>query len=203
MTIKELAAFTGKTERTIQMWVKKTGEKNSSVGEKISSAGHGKGADFTIDEVEQILLNSSLSKDAVSILMENARKKEVTTETVLSERDVALISRIVAATVVETMKQLDGRMTNIEQRIEERKALLPPPEIDIKSRINMLVRDYAVKKHMEYRRVWQLLYRQYGYTTNSNPVISAKNREMKIIDYLEVEGQLDVLESIAVNLFSK
>ena len=69
MTVKELARFTGKTERTIRNWIAKSSEKISNE-EKTK-----KPADFTIDEVEQILLNSSMSKDAVSILMQKARQK--------------------------------------------------------------------------------------------------------------------------------
>ena len=68
MTVKELTNFTGKTERTIQRWIKKAGDKMSSVADKMSLSGHGKIIDFTIDEVECILQCSSLSKDAVSIL---------------------------------------------------------------------------------------------------------------------------------------
>lgn len=77
MTVKELARFTGKTERTIRNWIAKSSEKISSLSEKISNAEKTKKpADFTIDEVEQILLNSSMSKDAVSILMQNARQNK-------------------------------------------------------------------------------------------------------------------------------
>ena len=199
MTIKELAKFTGKTERTVQMWVKKTGEKISSVGEKISSAGHGKVVDYSVDEVEQILLNSSMSKDAVSILMQNARQNKKQTST-LTDRDVELISSIVSLTVAKTIEQLDNRMKNIENRIEERQALLPARKKDSRAHITELVRNYAFNHNMNYNNVYSLLYREYGYRTHSNPTVSAYNRHVTTIEYIEQSGNIEILESIAIEM---
>ena len=199
MTIKELAKFTGKTERTVQMWVKKTGEKISSVGEKISSAGHGKVVDYSVDEVEQILLNSSMSKDAVSILMQNARQNKKQTST-LTERDVELISSIVSLTVAKTIEQLDNRMKKIENRIEERQALLPARKKDSRAHITELVRNYAFNHNMSYNNVYSLLYREYGYRTHSNPTVSAYNRHVTTIEYIEQSGNIEILESIAIEM---
>ena len=199
MTIKELAKFTGKTERTVQMWVKKTGEKISSVGEKISSAGHGKVVDYSVDEVEQILLNSSMSKDAVSILMQNARQNKKQTST-LTERDVELISSIVSLTVAKTIEQLDNRMKKIENRIEERQALLPARKKDSRVHITELVRNYAFNHNMSYNNVYSLLYREYGYRTHSNPTVSAYNRHVTTIEYIEQSGNIEILESIAIEM---
>lgn len=199
MTIKELAKFTGKTERTVQMWVKKTGEKISSVGEKISSAGHGKVVDYSVDEVEQILLNSSMSKDAVSILMQNARQNKKQTST-LTDRDVELISSIVSLTVAKTIEQLDNRMKNIENRIEERQALLPARKKDSRAHITELVRNYAFNHNMSYNNIYSLLYREYGYRTHSNPTVSAYNRHVTTIEYIEQSGNIEILESIAIEM---
>ena len=199
MTIKELAKFTGKTERTVQMWVKKTGEKNSSVGEKFSSAGHGKVVDYSVDEVEQILLNSSMSKDAVSILMQNARQNKKQTST-LTDRDVELISSIVSLTVAKTIEQLDNRMKNIENRIEERQALLPARKKDSRAHITELVRNYAFNHNMSYNNVYSLLYREYVYRTHSNPTVSAYNRHVTTIEYIEQSGNIEILESIAIEM---
>lgn len=199
MTIKELAKFTGKTERTVQMWVKKTGEKISSVGKKFSSAGHGKVVDYSVDEVEQILLNSSMSKDAVSILMQNARQNKKQTST-LTDRDVELISSIVSLTVAKTIEQLDNRMKNIENRIEERQALLPARKKDSRAHITELVRNYAFNHNMSYNNIYSLLYREYGYRTHSNPTVSAYNRHVTTIEYIEQSGNIEILESIAIEM---
>ena len=67
MTIKELVSFTGKTERTLRRWI----EKSKITGcDKMSYQVE---RDYTIEEVEQILNAGSMSKDSVSVLMDNAR----------------------------------------------------------------------------------------------------------------------------------
>lgn len=71
MTIKELADFTGKTERTIRSWISKTGIKVPY--EEISQ---GIPHNYSVDEVECIMQSGSMSKDAISIIMENARKSQ-------------------------------------------------------------------------------------------------------------------------------
>ena len=199
MTVKELASFTGKDERTVQRWIKKAGDKMSAIGDKMSVAGHGKVVDYTIDEVEQILLNSSMSKDAVSILMQNARQNKKQTST-LTDRDVELISSIVSLTVAKTIEQLDNRMKKIENRIEERQALLPVRKKDSRAHITELVRNYAFNHNMSYNNVYSLLYREYGYRTHSNPTVSAYNRHVTTIEYIEQSGNIEILESIAIEM---
>lgn len=199
MTVKELASFTGKDERTVQRWIKKAGDKMSAIGDKMSVAGHGKVVDYTIDEVEQILLNSSMSKDAVFILMQNARQNKKQTST-LTDRDVELISSIVSLTVAKTIEQLDNRMKNIENRIEERQALLPARKKDSRAHITELVRNYAFNHNMSYNNVYSLLYREYGYRTHSNPTVSAYNRHVTTIEYIEQSGNIEILESIAIEM---
>lgn len=204
MTVKELASFTGKTERTIRNWIAKSSEKISGLSEKISNAEKTKKtADFTIDEVEEILLNSSMSKDAVSILMENARQNKPVIQnqtSTLTERDVELISSIVSLTVAKTIEQLDNRMKNIENRIEERQALLPARKKDSRAHITELVRNYAFNHNMNYNNVYSMLYREYGYRTHSNPTVSAYNRHITTIEYIEQSGNIEILESIAIEM---
>lgn len=208
MTVRELSKFTGKTERTIRNWIKKAGEKMSSVEEKNSNAGHGKVVDYTIDEVECILQCSSMSRDAVSILMENARKNTnpipiiSQTSSTLTERDIELISKVVSVTVAKTIEELDKRMNKIESRIDERQALLPPMKKDARSHINELVRNYANAHNMQYSKVFNMLYKEYGYRTHTNPSISAKNSNMTVIAYIEKQDKIELLESIAMDFLS-
>lgn len=117
----------------------------------------------------------------------------------LTSKDIELIARVVSMTVAETIKQLDTRMTKIEGKIEQRQALLPAPPIEPREHINMIVRDYSARNKIEFRDVWKELYKQFSYRTNSNPSISAKNRGMTIIDYIESEGMMETLESIAID----
>lgn len=76
MTVLGLSEFTGKTVRTIQRWVVKAADKMSSIHAKRYNSAPMAPADYTIDEVEAILNSGSMSKDAVKILMENARKPQ-------------------------------------------------------------------------------------------------------------------------------
>jgi hypothetical protein len=118
----------------------------------------------------------------------------------LSDRDIAIISKIVSATVAETVRALDVRMLSIERKIEERKALLPPPGIKPRDHINMIIREYATKNGLQYQSVWTDLYKQFGYRTNTNPTVSAKNRGMTILDYIDAEGMIETLEAVAIEV---
>ena len=114
MTVKELAKFTGKTERTVQLWIKKHNEKTMFHNEKISlQKGHE--SDFTVDEVERILKASSLSKDAVSILMNNARSKPDQNGQAITRSDLAAFG---ATIVSEVMKQFLPLLQNQNKQID-------------------------------------------------------------------------------------
>lgn len=200
MTVNELATFCKKNKSTITRWVAKC---NESLRNKLQNATKTEPADFTVDEVEEILLNSSMSKDAVSILMENARQNKPVIQnqtSTLTERDVELISSIVSLTVAKTIEQLDNRMKNIENRIEERQALLPARKKDSRAHITELVRNYAFNHNMNYNNVYSMLYREYGYRTHSNPTVSAYNRHITTIEYIGQSGNIEILESIAIEM---
>ena len=101
--------------------------------------------------------------------------------------------------LVSISQSQETRLQKIETRIDERQALLPAPQIEPREHINMIVRDYSTRAGIEFREVWRELYKQFSYRTNSNPSISAKNRGMTIIDYIESEGMIETLESIAMD----
>lgn len=200
MTIKELAQFCGKNETTVQRWVKKTIMQNAEL--KLQNADFGNyGHDYSIDEVEQILLHSSMSKDAVNVIMQNARQNTLPKTSTLTERDIELISSIVSMTVAKTIEQLDKRMAKIEDKIEERQALLPVNK-DSRANITELVRNYAANHNLQYNEVYSMLYREYGYRTHSNPTQSAKNRRLTTIEFIYQSGKISTLESIAIELLA-
>lgn len=103
-------------------------------------------------------------------------------------------------TVAKTIEQLDNRMKNIENRIEERQALLPARKKDSRAHITELVRNYAFNHNMNYNNVYSLLYREYGFRTHSNPTVSAYNRHVTTIEYIEQSGNIEILESIAIEM---
>lgn len=206
MTTREIAEATGKDERTIQRWAKATGDKMSSISDKVTAVNKtGRPADYDIDE-SCAIIEHGMGKNAASLYRENARNQRavsIPAESALSAKDVALIAQIVAATVAETIKQLDGRMGNIESQINQRKALLPAPQIKPRDHVSMLVRSHATRSNISYQEAWGELYTEFAYRTNSNPRTSARNRNMAIIDYIEAEGMIETLEAIAIDTMGK
>lgn len=196
MTTKEIADSVGKTERCVRNWIGKVAETNSVIAEKISGSSPMKPADYTVEETLSII-EAGMGKNAAGIYRANVRAPA---STALNDREISLITQIVAATVAETIKQLDGRMAKIENRIEARQALLPPPALKPRDHINMIVREYAGKHNIPHGKAWSELYRQFGYRTNSNPSQCAKNREMPILEYIEAEGMIETLESVAIEV---
>ena len=192
MTVKEIALFTGKTEKTIQRWVKKASDKMSSVADKMSSAGHGKTVHYDIDEVEAILTAGSMSKDAVSILMENARKN-------LEPKNDPLLM------ILEQNNLLMAKMIEIieDRAIPARKEpiAISAPAKSTRKELNQLVRRYADEKlNRDYQKAWNILYQETLYRMSRNVKVCAKNQGISKIAYMEHEGMIDSAISIIVEL---
>lgn len=201
MTVKELAEFTGKNKSTIGRWIRKAN--TQPILAKLQNATQSHSADFTIDEVEVILKAGSLSKDAVSILMSNARKP-IVTELVVEKKGMEEAFKMMAYSfqqLTEITKSQENRLSKIEDKIEERKALLPPPSISPRQNVSKIVREYAVSNSLDFRSVYQQLYTDFGYRTHMNVSERAKNRGMAKMDYIETEGLIDTLEAVAIELY--
>ena len=195
MTTKEIAEAVGKDERTIQRWAKRAGDKMASIGDKVSSAGHGIGADYSLDETCAII-EQGMGKNAASLFRENAKnRKEPAAWSSLTARDLEIISSI----VISVMANLNSRVEKIETRIEQRQALLPAPQIKPRDNVTKIVREYAYKNNIDYSAAFGELYREFGYRTNTDPRKAAKNRGMPIIDYIDTEGMIETLEVIAID----
>lgn len=203
MTIKEIADVSGKKERTVQLWAKNVGEKIASVGEKIASAGHGKAADFDYDET-YIIIKHGLGKNAADMFDLNHRISSQDQFNKNYEQPYLTESFKMMASAFETLAEVvnkqETRLQKIETKIEERAALLPAPKVKPRDHINMMIRKYAVDNNIPYSQAWRELYRSFGYRTNSNPQLCAKNRGMTILDYIETEGQIEILESVAMDV---
>lgn len=196
MTTKEIAEATNKPERTIQNWVKKTSAKMEQISAKMEQARKtSKPADYDLDE-SCAIIEAGMGKNAASLYRENAKHAIAPAKgSTLTARDVEVIGGIVSS----IMANLSARMGHIEQRIDQRQALLPAPEVKPRDNVSRIVRQYAKDSNVEFRQAWGELYREYGYRTNSNPTVSARNRNMPIIDYIEAEGMIGTLESIAID----
>ena len=112
MTIKELASFTGKTEKTVQRWVAKNNSKMTLSNDKITLV-KGQETNLTINQVEAVLRAGSMSKDAVTILMNNAREK--TTVIPMNNVDYEIIGKMIGMAVAAAMTPVVKQLENISK----------------------------------------------------------------------------------------
>lgn len=206
MTLNQISGIVGKSERTIRMWISKRSENTSERSEiisglsaKISEARKtSKPAQFTLEETIEIV-RAGGNENLANLLMQNATATHQTAVgSSLTNRDLDIIAALVSKTIAATTELLSGRMQNIENAIEKRKALLPAPEIKPRDAINKIVREYATRTEIPYNSAWNKLYTEFNYTYNVSVRVSASNRNMAIIDYIETEGMIEQLLSVAV-----
>lgn len=201
MTVKELSEFTGKTERTVRNWISKAGDKINPVPYETISQGvpH----QYNVDEVEIILNSGSMSKDAVRILMENARKNQQI-EPIQNVQGIdynalgAIIASSVAAAISPLIKEIISERDPV--KIDGDKSVYlpePTPEINLRDRLRKSINDYSLSHFDGDRReAWNSLYQEIYYRMHRNVRLSAKNRNMQKLDYLESENLL--INSIAI-----
>jgi len=208
MTLNQIAGIIGKGERTIRRWIHSPSDKMTGSSEimsglrsKISEAEKTKKpAAFTLEETIEII-KAGGNENLANLLMQNAQSSQQTAiGSSLTSKDIDLISAIVSKTIAATTELLSGRVQNIETAFEKRKALLPAPDIKPRDAINKLVRDFATRTEMQYNSVWNKIYTEFNYTYNVSVRVSATNRNMTIIDYIETEGMIEQLLSVAVKV---
>jgi len=198
MNVKEIALAVSKPERTVHNWVKKTSAKMAQVNAKMAQATNDKKpADYDIDETCAII-EQGLGKNASSLFRANANfNKTPLPESTLTKRDLDLIS----ALTISIISGLSQRVSNIESKIQERQELLPAPEIKSRDGINKIVKEYAYKTDTPYHTIWNNLYKEFNYRYNCNINVSARNRNMTVIDYIDTEGMIDQLYAVALKLY--
>lgn len=195
MTVKELAEFTGKTERAVRNWVNRAAEKNSVVREKISASSPMNPADYEVDEIELILNESKLGQNAVLIIMENARRNKntdiVDTKSILSF--MAQMQKQQQEFMTAVLNKLDGRPVQGERFGQKQ---LAPPK-DPNKVLNSLVYKYAVKYHDGIvSKAWGDIYEEIYLRIGKKIRILAHNQNITKIKVIENLGLIDVTISI-------
>lgn len=196
MTTKEIAEAIGKNEGTVRGWVRRLASKNDAVASKNNASSSMKPADYDLDETCAII-EQGMGRNAASLFRENAKRS--TNIPAVVEYDIDAAFKLAIISLTSMTQRLDERVAKIESRVEQRQALLPAPEVKPRDNVSRIVRKYANDNGIEYGPAWGELYREYGYRTNSNPSIAARNRGMAIIDYIEAEGMIGTLEAIAID----
>ena len=203
MTIKELASFTARTERTVRRWINKAELSSDTLSAKMSDAMKtNKPSDYTLEETEQILRCSSLPKIVVDELMINASNKA----TVLSTNNNDNMNMMMSFMVKMQEQQQEFMktvLTEIRQPVMNSPAQLALPEaptLEPREYLNQLVRKHAKINNLKHWDSWNELYEQILYRCKTNIRVKADNEGISKISYLERENMLLVSCSIMKEL---
>jgi len=189
MTIKELAEFTGKNKSTIGRWIEKLDE--IDMLNELQNATSSNPVDFTIDEVERILRAGSMSKDAVNILINNARENNKNAIARIENNNPMTIMMDFMVKMQEQQQQFMNTIIDRLDTKETKQLSLPSaPNIEPRAYLNQLVREYSQLKGVDFRKGWNVLYTEILYRCKTNIKVKSKNEGIKPIDYLERENML-------------
>jgi len=141
--------------------------------------------------------NAKVPAENKKVHPQNELSQNETLHSGLTEKDILLISSIVSMTVAKTIEVLDRRMQKIETVVEERKAILPPPEMPKKKQLAKIINDYCSKSGISYQEAYNRLYSDVYYRLGLNLKLQASNKGCKAIDVAEQLGKIDDLIAIA------
>lgn len=193
MKIKEIAKFTGKSEKTIIREVKKLfpGLVRRGVATDISD----RQFETLIMELNtKGILECNIARQNVEPVRQNV---EVINTGL--ERAIENMNNLAAALMANVQNQ-NNRIQALEQKFKTLVDALPAPQISPRDEISKIVRAAAEEKQ-NYRDLWHELYNDFNYRMKRNFSYCAKNRDMTIMDYIESEGMIGKLLATARELF--
>lgn len=186
----------GCSEKTIRRIIKAL-----DIGVQYKSGNTNLYAEKDVEKIQQQLARNQMLQGANSETGKSAVKEVLSanldTSHSLSAIDFEMITKIVAVTVKTTIEQLIPGIPGLN-RNQSTTLSIEAPKLDSRAHVTQMVRNYAHAAKMPYQDVYSMLYTEFGYRTHSNPSQCAMNREMKIIDYIELSGQMPALEALAV-----
>jgi predicted regulator of amino acid metabolism with ACT domain len=192
MTTKQIAEAVGKDERTVRRWANRTSDRMSSLSDKMSEAERSKKpADYTLEETCAII-EAGLGKNAAGIFRANAEKSAPDTTSI-----TAIIRETITAMVPMLVEVVRGAIP--QQQIA---ALPAPTELSQRDQLRRVVNGYAHRSG-DHAGAWGELYRQFYYRYHRNIRECAKNRGMDTLDYVENEGIMSELLSLAISLYGQ
>jgi len=198
MTVKEIAKLAGKSTRTVQRWIEEARRQNVLTRrQNVTTKQYD--FDFTLEDTITII-KAGGNETLANLLLDNANQNQKSISTTLTQRDQDLISNIVSTTIAKTIEILDRRMSSIETCYENRQALLPAPKKTDRANLNEIVRSCAHKNNIPHASVWGSLYKETNYRLNKNIRVLAENKKLKPLDYLEKEGLISTVLSIALEI---
>lgn len=186
MTIRQISEYFNVSEKTIRRRIK------DLIPNKLK---HGKLTKLSKNEVDVII--KSLQNEYGTV-----DKVEVQSSRV-NMNDVMFSIKALADTVNISMQGFDNRLKNIENKYEEKKALLPAPEKSDRDNLNQIVRAYVRRNDIFHAIGWNILYNEALYRMNVNIKVCAEHRGISPLNYAEEKGLIPQLLSIAMELFNK
>ncbi len=195
MTTKQLSEFFGKSVDTVQRAAKKAGIETRKGQKKL----------FTKEEV-LYLANAlyktvpAVIKDAIDATYANAVSKHTANADVKPAEINSRLDRL--EMLMEKLLLVTGNLLQVQQsnQTQEKRVLLPAPQLDSRSHIKKLIDEYVSRNKIEHGDAYRYLYREFFYRTKCNASLCAKNRGMKTIDYIDDEGMIETLEAIAMEV---
>ena len=189
MTVKDLAYFTDKNKSTVGRWVPKC--KSESAKYKLQNATRDRPADFDPDEIESILNASSMSKDAVMIIMENARRTPTIGKS--PSVDYEAIGKMIGIAVTAALAPILEKISSPIAKEERKPKMISAPEQDFRSMLNQIVRKHATKfNDGKVQESWGMLYEELYYRCHVSIRTRANNSGRSKLDEIE---RADLLES--------
>lgn len=194
-SVAQIANKFGCSEKTIRRVIK-----TLDIGVQLKAGNTNLYAENDVEKIQQQLAKNQMLQGANSETGKRAVKDVLSanfeTSHSLSAFDFEMISKIVAVTVKTTIEQLMPAIPGLNHP-QPNQLQIEAPKLDSRAHVTRIVRDYAQAAKMPYQDVYSMLYTEFGYRTHSNPSKCAINRKMKIIDYIEVSGQMPALEALA------
>ena len=190
MNTREIASAVNKADRSVQRWIKAVSVKVSSINDKMSSSSPMNPADYDLDETCMII-EYGLGKNAAAIFKANA-KSNVKLPDVNTRLD-----RL--ETLIE--KVLMMQLNNVVKEPEKQLTFSVAPQKTKRAELREIINKYTADRNCNHIEVWTQLYQQIYYRMNINVKICADNRGMDKLDYIEKEGLMDEVVSLARKLF--
>lgn len=189
MTVKQISEITRANEKTIREKIKELYPNLIKKGKKTI---------LNDSQVESVLI--VLKKTGIIELGKSSEELGKSSD-VTTMNDVLTSLNALIQTVTIQSQNYEKRFNEIENKIEDRKILLPAPKKSDRDNLNQIIRSYAKNNELNFGEVWGKLYQEVYYRLNINLKIKAKNKKMSIIDFAENEGLLPELLSIALEVF--
>lgn len=161
-------------------------------------------SDFTIDEVEEILNAGSMSKDAVRVIMMNARDKNAITN--IPENSMAVVMDFMMVMQKQQQDFMSLMIKEIktinkpELKTSEQLLIEPVPEKSSRAIFIEKMKEFTKVSGKNYRDAYHFVYDEIGAIYSIRIMARAKNRKCTGVDVIESDGYMGKSIAVIINL---